>query len=142
MKKQKGIVLFFSLIVLVIMTVIGVALAVNSTQSIRMAGAGSERIEAMAAAHGALDSVVSVNKGVALANLTGEINAGTMLGVTSTITPLQLEDVSCQRSANANSSNLVSCRRSEISSVSSFGRNDMGRLTVVAGVEQEVLTGS
>lgn len=124
------------------MTVIGVALAVNSTQSIRMAGAGSERIEAMAAAHGALDSVIDTNQGAALANLTGEFDAGTMLGVTSTITPLLVDDVSCQRSASANSSNLVSCRRSEISSVSTFGRNDMGRLTVTAGVEQEVLTGS
>ncbi|MBW8184441.1 pilus assembly PilX family protein [Shewanella nanhaiensis] len=142
MKKQKGMILFFSLIVLVIMTVIGVALAVNSTQSIRMAGAGSERVEAMAAAHGALDSVIDNNQGVALANLTGEVNAGTMLGVASTITPLQLDDVSCQRSANASSSNLISCRRSEITSVSSFGRNNMGRLTVVGGVEQEVLTGS
>ncbi|ACA85589.1 pilus assembly PilX family protein [Shewanella woodyi] len=142
MKKQEGMILFFSLIVLVIMTVIGVALAVNSTQSIRMAGAGSERVEAMAAAHGALDSVIDSNQGVALANLTGEMNAGTMLGVASTITPLQLDDVSCQRSANASSSNLISCRRSEITSVSSFGRNNMGRLTVVGGVEQEVLTGS
>ena len=45
-KRQQGIVLFFSLIVLVLMTLIGVALAVNSTQSLRMSGAGSERIEA------------------------------------------------------------------------------------------------
>lgn len=34
------------------MTVIGVALAVNSTQSLRMSGAGSERIEAKAIADG------------------------------------------------------------------------------------------
>ncbi len=143
MKKQKGIVLFFSLIILVIMTVIGVALAVNSTQSIRMAGAGSERVEAMAAAHGALDSVIDVNKGLVLASLPAGITAaGTMLGVTSTITPLQLSDVGCQRSSDASSANLISCRRSEISSVAAFGRNNMGQLTVVAGVEQEVLTGS
>ncbi|MGZ0787976.1 PilX N-terminal domain-containing pilus assembly protein, partial [Pseudomonas saponiphila] len=43
MKKQKGIVLFFALIILLLMTIIGVALAVNSTQSMRMSGAGSER---------------------------------------------------------------------------------------------------
>ena len=142
MKNQQGIVLFFSLIILAIMTVIGTALAVNSTQSIRMAGAGSERIEAMAAAHGALDSVINTNQGAAFANLTDVFNAGTILGVTSTITPLQLDDVSCQRSANSSSAHLISCRRSEISSVSSFGRSNMGRLIVVAGVEQEVLSGS
>ena len=55
MKKQEGMVLFFSLIILIIMTVIGVALAVNSSQSMKMAGAGSERVEAMSAAQGAQD---------------------------------------------------------------------------------------
>lgn len=140
MKKQKGVVLFFSLIILVIMTVIGVALAVNSTQSIRMAGAGSERVEAMAAAHGALDSVIAANEGDVLTNLpVGTTPAGTMLGVTSVMSPLQLNDVGCQRSATASGSGLISCRRSEISSVAAFGRNNMGQLTVVAGVEQEVM---
>ncbi|NRB25268.1 PilX N-terminal domain-containing pilus assembly protein [Shewanella sp.] len=143
MKKQEGIVLFFSLIILLVMTVIGVALAINSNQSIRMAGAGSERVEAMAAAHGALDSVIDANKGVVLASLpAGRTSAGTMLGVTSTITPLQLNDVGCQRNSNASSANLISCRRSEITSVAVFGRNNLGQLTIVAGVEQEVLTGS
>ncbi|MCD8558337.1 MAG: pilus assembly PilX N-terminal domain-containing protein, partial [Shewanella xiamenensis] len=52
MRKQKGIVLFFALIVLLLMTIIGVALAVNSTQSMRMSGAGSERIEAKSIADG------------------------------------------------------------------------------------------
>jgi len=143
MKKQKGVVLFFSLIVLMIMTVIGVSLAVNSSQSMRMAGAGSERIEAMASAHGALDSVINANQGAILANLpAGETNAGTMLGVTSTITPLQLDDVSCQRTTKPNSANLISCRRSEISNVASFGRSNMGQLSIITGIEQEVLTGS
>ncbi|MBE7215623.1 pilus assembly PilX N-terminal domain-containing protein [Shewanella benthica] len=143
MKKQKGIVLFFSLIILLIMTVIGVALAVNSNQSIRMAGAGSERVEAMAAAHGAQDSVIATNAGTLLTNLSPGITpAGTMLGVTSTMSPLQLNDVGCQRNSKASSANLISCRRSEIISIAAFGRNNLGQLTIVAGVEQEVLTGS
>jgi len=142
-KKQKGVVLFFSLIILVIMTVIGVALAVNSTQSIRMAGAGSERVEAMAAAHGALDSVIAANEGTVLTDLPAGITpAGTMLGVTSVMSPLQLNDVGCQRNAAASAATLVSCRRSEISSVAVFGRNNMGQLTVVAGVEQKVIAGT
>ena len=64
MKNQRGVVLFFALIVLIIMRLIGVALAVNSTQSLRMAGAGAERIEAIAIANGALDSVISKYKAV------------------------------------------------------------------------------
>lgn len=58
MKRQKGVVLFFALIVLIIMTVIGVALAVNSTQSLRMSGAGSERLEAKALADGGCSIVI------------------------------------------------------------------------------------
>ncbi|MCL1056981.1 pilus assembly PilX N-terminal domain-containing protein [Shewanella gelidimarina] len=145
MKKQQGIVLFFSLIVLIIMTVIGVALAVNSSQSMRMAGAGSERIAAMAAAHGAQAQVLENNKGSVLANSIIEIKTidNTMgVSVENKITPLQLQDVSCQRSTKASSSNLISCRRFEASSKATFGRSDMGGLSVVAGIEQEVLTGS
>lgn len=141
MKKQKGIVLFFSLITLLIMTVIGLALAINSNQSIRMAGAGSERVEAMAAAHGAQDSVIAANAGNLLTNLPAGITAaGTMLGVTSTISPLELYDVECLRDPNPTEG--ISCRRSEITSVAAFGRNNMGQLTVVAGVEQEVMGSS
>lgn len=142
MKKQKGIVLFLSLIVLVIMTVIGIALAVNSNQSMRMAGAGSERVEAMASAHGAQDSVIDTNKGAILSNLDAVLNAGTMLGVTSTITPTPFVDVNCQRKPDASGPGSFLCRRAEISSVAAFGRNNMGQLTIVAGIEQEVITGS
>lgn len=142
MKKQKGIVLFLSLIVLIIMTVIGIALAVNSNQSMRMAGAGSERVEAMASAHGAQDSVIDTNKGAVLANLNMVMDAGTTLGVTSTITPTPFVDIACQRKPDASGAALISCRRAEITSVATFGRNNMGQLTIVAGVEQEVLTGS
>ena len=70
MRKQKGIVLFFALIVLLLMTIIGVALAVNSTQSMRMSGAGSERIEAKAIADGGLEAVLEkVNKEKSLTTL-------------------------------------------------------------------------
>ncbi|GGB60140.1 pilus assembly protein PilX [Shewanella inventionis] len=142
-KKQQGIVLFFSLIVLVLMTIIGVALAVNSTQSLRMAGAGSERIEAMASAKGAQDKVISANAGSTMATMTVETTSlDGALGVSNTITPMNAGDVSCQRSATASSGNLISCRRVEVSSAATFGRSDMGLVTVVAGIEQEVLTGS
>ncbi|GGP85405.1 pilus assembly protein PilX [Shewanella ulleungensis] len=142
-KKQQGIVLFFSLIVLVLMTLIGVALAVNSTQSLRMAGAGSERIEAMASAQGGQDKAILANQGTTMATMTvASTTVDAALGVSNTITPMVVGDVSCQRSTKANSGNLISCRRVEISSSSTFGRSNMGLVTVVAGIEQEVLTGS
>ncbi|AQS37534.1 PilX N-terminal [Shewanella psychrophila] len=143
MKKQEGMVLFFSLIVLIIMTVIGVALAVNSSQSMKMAGAGSERIEAMSAAQGAQDRVVANNQGATMANMEGTMTfVDAALGVTNTLNPLAAGDVNCQRSTKASSANLVSCRRIEISSAATFGKKNLGQLSVVAGVEQEVLTGS
>ena len=143
MKKQEGMVLFFSLIVLMIMTVIGIALAVNSSQSMKMAGAGSERIEALSAAQGAQDRAVANNQGATMANIVGTIIVvDAALGVTNTLNPLAAGDVNCQRSTKASSANLISCRRVEISSLATFGKKNMGQLTVVAGVEQEVLTGS
>lgn len=139
-RKEKGIVLFFSIIILLIMTVIGVALAVNSTQSIRMAGAGSERIEAMANAHGALDRLVDSNKGTDFASLTANPAdiTDSEFPVTSSLSLLADNGV-CKRSSQATQPDLIGCVTIEISSQATFGRNNMGQLTVVSGIEQEIL---
>ncbi len=143
MQKQQGMVLFFSLIVLIIMTVIGVALATNSNMSMKMAGAGSERIEANIIANGALDKVIDDNKGSNFANMTVE-TVSSVMGETQLVSPVLyngiVQDVQCQRRSNASSKPLDGCRRIEISSSASFGKNDMGNLTVVAGVEQELIS--
>ena len=142
-QKQQGIVLFFSLIILVIMTVIGVALAVNATQSLRMAGAGSERVEAMLSAQGAQDKVIIANQGTTLTNMAAvSVQNDLALGVTNTMTPLVNDDVPCARAPKATGPNLISCRRVEISSAAAFGRSQLGLVTVVSGIEQKVLTGS
>ena len=143
MVRQKGVVLFFSLIVLLIMTVIGVALAVNSTQSIRMAGAGSERVEAVAVAHGAQDRVIANNSGtnLALIRTVTTIVDGTF-DVINTLTPLSDGDVDCMRALHPDQVGKIDCVPMEISSEVTFGRSDMGRLTVVAGIEQKVLAGT
>ena len=153
MNRQKGIVLFFALIVLLLMTIIGVALAVNSTQSMRMSGAGSERIEAKLIADGGLEAAIDVNKGTILAKISAIISTSEF-GSEQTLTPIPYEvdalgnvvisakDVGCLRSTNPYSGNLVSCRQVEISSTVTFGRDNLGQLTVVEVVEQEVLTGS
>lgn len=154
MQKQKGVVLFFSLIVLIIMTVIGVALAVNSTQSLRMAGAGTERIEAKALADGGIAAVLLDKTPAFLATMSNVDNANNYSGGTQVLTPLPLVDdgagglkvepknVSCQRSADASGTDLFKCRRVEVSSTVSFGRDNLGQLTVITGIEQEVLNGS
>jgi type IV pilus assembly protein PilX len=159
MKRQKGVVLFFALIVLIIMTVIGVALAVNSTQSLRMSGAGSERLEAKALADGGVAALLLDKPQSYFANLSDidsdnnylDPNPDEPWQVVQVVTPLpfvddgtgnlvvQPKNVSCQRTANATGANLVNCRRVEISSTTTFGRDNLGQLTVVAGVEQQVL---
>ncbi|MCL1141471.1 pilus assembly PilX family protein [Shewanella gaetbuli] len=144
MKKQKGIVLFFALIVLVIMTVIGVALAVNSTQSLRMASAGAERLDAKAVADGGLAQVILNNSGALFANLSAKKTESNFGGV-QVITPLpetSVRDVGCQRTSNATGADLVSCRRVEVTSTVAFGRDSLGTLTVASGIEQQVLTGN
>jgi type IV pilus assembly protein PilX len=138
-KKQQGIVLFFSLIVLVLMTLIGVALAVNSTQSLRMAGAGSERLDAMASAQGAQDKTIVANADT-MANMTAiSTTIDNELGVSNTLTPMIIGDVGCQRSPAATEPNLINCLRFEVSSAATFGRSDMGLVTIVSGIEKEVL---
>ncbi|MBR9729535.1 PilX N-terminal domain-containing pilus assembly protein [Shewanella intestini] len=142
-KKQQGIVLFFSLITLILMTIIGVALAVNATQSLRMAGAGAERVSAKSTAIGAQHQVLNDTQGDVMANIVAPIHINnSALNVSSTITPMTNNDVNCQRSSKAYSAASVSCRRAEVESTITFGRSDYGRLTVVSGVEQEVFTGS
>jgi len=141
MKKQQGIVLFFALIVLIIMTVIGVALAVNSSQSLRMSGAGSERVEFKAVADGGLQAVIVKYQGALFANLNAT-KTEALFNATQQLTPIPSigpMNVGCQRTANATGANLVNCRRVEISSTKVFGRDNLGQLTVVAGVEQQVL---
>lgn len=142
LKRQQGIVLFFSLIVLVMMTVIGVALAVSSTQSLRMSGAGSERIEAIAAAHGALEKVITDSSGAGFVTMDMEKGMSitdVALGVKSEVEALTKADVNCQRSADASSGDLIKCIRIQINSTAEFGRDNLGSLTTVNGVEQEVL---
>ena len=139
-RKEKGIVLFFSIIILLIMTVIGVALAVNSTQSIRMAGAGSERIEAMANAHGAQDRLIDSNEGKTFATLPANPAdiTDSEFPVTSSLNRLS-SGGTCIRPIHATEPGLIACVTIEISSQATFGRNNMGQLTVVSGIEQEIL---
>ena len=151
MRKQKGIVLFFALIVLLLMTIIGVALAVNSTQSMRMSGAGSERIEAKSIADGGLEAAIAANRGPSLATLTN-VTTGTEFGAKQTLTPIPFEldasgnvvvgakDVECQR--NSKPTPFIDCRRVEIRSTANFGRDNLGQLTVIMLVEQEVIAGT
>jgi type IV pilus assembly protein PilX len=142
LQKQHGVVLFFSLIILVIMTVIGVALAVNSTQSLRMAGAGSERIEAMMSAHGAQEKIIAAKQGKFMANMPAVVIENDLeLDVVNTITPMSpvaFGNSGCQRDPLGNGT-FMGCRAMEVSSTASFGRNDLGQVTVVAGVEQQII---
>ncbi|MGB0892778.1 MAG: pilus assembly PilX family protein [Parashewanella sp.] len=144
MKKQRGVVLFFALVVLILMTIIGVSLATNSIQSIKMAGAGAERLEAIAHAQGSQASFVEKYQGKPmLTDLTAKrIETDAALKVTHTITTLAAGDTNCGRSSYANSAKNISCRKIQVSSAASYGRGDLGRLIIVAGIEQQVLSGN
>ncbi|MBM7071564.1 pilus assembly protein PilX [Shewanella sp. 202IG2-18] len=124
MKKQNGIVLFFAIIVLLLLTIIGVSLAVNSSMSIQMSGAGSEKIEALLTAQGKLkDGVTAIREGRAVG---GDVN-------------VRIARLPCPRLASANSDdqgavvNNFVCR--EIGVTETYGKNNLGQLTVVFGVK-------
>lgn len=128
------------------MTVIGVALAVNSTQSIRMAGAGSERIEAMSHAQGAQERLMSNKKGnyfITLPALPLDI-IDNELRVVNRLTRMSDvgAEVNCMRNRFPNEASKIKCVPVEISSKAIFGRNDMGQLTIVVGIEQEYRAGN
>ncbi|WP_335923668.1 PilX N-terminal domain-containing pilus assembly protein [Shewanella chilikensis] len=150
MRQQRGVVLFFALIILIILTLIGVALAVNSSQSLRMAGAGAERVEAKALADGGLQAVLNAKSQAELATMTTVDDDNSFLGGSQVLTPLPLKNdgtvdaknVACQRSRDASGTDLIKCRRVEVSSQVQYGRDNLGQLTVIEGVEQEVLNGS
>jgi len=138
MKTQQGMVLFFSLIVLLIMTVVGVAIAMSSTQSLRMSQAGAERVKASVAVQGALNAVVVDNQGSVLANLDEPLAINNpAYQATSTLTPLTEGDVACARSTRPTAG--VACRKIEVTSQVSFGRDNTAQLFFVTGLEQEVL---
>ena len=119
MKKQQGIVLFFAIIVLLLMTIIGVSLATNSTMSIKMAGAGAERIEALNRAQGKL------------AVQTNEVLGNDVV--------IRVPQVRCPRTSTADSANALPeagengfiCR--EFGVTETYGRQNMARITVVMG---------
>ena len=152
-QRQRGVVLFFALILLVIMTFIGVALALNSGQSLRMAGASSEQIDARAVADGGLAAVLNSMSGGNLATLSQQ-TARELFNGKQTLTPIPLVDdgagglkvlpqnVSCLRNPKGSGTELLRCRRVEISSSVEFGRDNLGQITVTEGIEQQVLNGS
>ncbi|KFZ38267.1 pilus assembly protein PilX [Shewanella mangrovi] len=143
LNRQTGVVLFFALILLIVMTVIGVALAVNAGQSLRMAGAGAERIEAKATADGGLATVFNETAPSFWATMTTS-GAQTVLGSSAFSLPKgeTPANVSCQRTEAASGTNLISCRRVEVSNSVTYGRSGLGSITVTQGIEQEVLNGS
>lgn len=144
--KQAGVVLFFALILLIVMTFIGVALAVNAGQSLRMAGAGTERIEAKALADGGLANALNTVLPSYWATIVLDEGETSVANDGLTYTPLPIgnvpKSVACQRSSEASATNLIACRRIEISNNVVYGRDDLGSITVTQGIEQEVLNGS
>ncbi|RYV02564.1 pilus assembly protein PilX [Shewanella sp. OPT22] len=123
MQKQKGVVLFFAIIVLLLLTIIGVSLATNSSMSLMMAGSGTERLEALLTAQGKLKN------GVEAIRMGNEVAEDIII---------RNDRLTCPRVGNANSNNQGAvvnkfiCR--EIGATETYGRNDAGQVTVVVGV--------
>ncbi|GLS82560.1 pilus assembly PilX family protein [Paraferrimonas haliotis] len=141
LNNQQGIVLFFALVVLLILTVIGTSLAVSSGFSARMATTSAERVESLHTINGSQLRLIDEEaakqgeslfvKGVGTTSVT---DANT--GVASDIK--FLVETGCRRSSSASSASTFSCRQSEVASQVSFGKNNRGNIGIVSAVEQPV----
>ncbi len=126
MKKQQGVVLFFAIIVLLLMTIIGVSLATNSTMSLKMAGAGAERIEALNCAQGELERYPLIKP----VNSNLKVQCPGHPSITMTWIPEK--EIMCARESRAESNadnSPFACMR--VGLEVSYGRNDMGRIKLV-----------
>ncbi|GLP97142.1 PilX N-terminal domain-containing pilus assembly protein [Paraferrimonas sedimenticola] len=141
MKHQQGIVLFFALVVLLVLTVIGTSLAVSAGFSARMASTSAERVEAFHMINGAQLRLIEDE-----ASRAGDSRFVTVTG-TDQVTDASLNvnsdiefniETGCRRSSTASSASLFGCRHLDVTSRTTFGRNNRGNVAVVSAVEQPV----
>ncbi len=150
-KQQHGIVLFFALIVLILMTIIGVALASNSTQSLQMASSGAERLEAISKVNGSQERFLNQNQGSAVMTdlIAPLLMSDSVMNAKHIIKPVgcnqdemgnctsQILDTDCGRSATGSSA--FKCRKIEVSTSAKYGRNNLGTVNICSAIEQQVL---
>lgn len=152
-RNQGGLVLFVALIFLLIITILGVALLTNSSMDVKMAGAASDRTEALQTANGVLDDVImNAVTSEAFLKSTGDYNNGLAVNTGLTdeggnarqaVVHFDVE-ASCPRSENGTGTDTFVCRHFHDVSEVTFGRRNLGRLEVTNGVSQPLIapTGS
>ncbi|WKE64957.1 PilX N-terminal domain-containing pilus assembly protein [Gallaecimonas kandeliae] len=150
---QRGLVLFVALIFLLIITILGVALLSNSAMDAKMAGAASDRTEALQAANGVLDDVL-MNADTNRAFLSDASSYSSGLTID---TSLKDEDgnarqatvhfdgeSSCPRSEKGTGTDTFVCRHFHDSADVAFGRRNLAKVETTNGISQPLIapTGS
>lgn len=145
--QQSGLVLFVALIFLLVITILGVALLSNSAMDAKMAGAVSDRTDALQAGNGVLGDVMkNANTSRAfLQDLTAyphqvDTSLTDSSGNARQATVEFKQESSCPRSRNGSSSDVFICRHFTDSADITFGRHQLGQLEVVNGVSQPLIS--
>lgn len=144
---QSGLVLFVALIFLLIITILGVALLSNSAMDAKVAGAVSDRAEALQTGNGMLGDVIknAATNSTFLQDITAyPITVNTTLtdneGNSRQTTVVYKLEATCPRSERGNSSDTFTCRHFTDSATVTFGRYQLGQLKVVNGVAQPLIS--
>ncbi|GAA4874043.1 pilus assembly protein PilX [Ferrimonas pelagia] len=140
--QQHGMVLIVTTLLLLILTLVALGLATRTRQAMQISAAGIAREGALQQANGGQEGFVEAQRLMRGDSIfvTAQGEPGEVLGVENEVTFL-VETV-CRRSRNATASGVLSCRQNQLESVIRFGKNQRGRFSVVAGVEQPVLISS
>lgn len=139
---QRGIALFTTLILLVVVTLTSVLLIRNAGFETKISGAYADRIVSEGEVAGAVDELIdSARNGVVNPFVDDELNYPQ--SATATEFPDVVNEIdfvietpgSCQRSEKANSQNLnLVCRLLEMDSALSYSRSNAGQNDVATGL--------
>ena len=144
MKRQRGIVSVVVFLMLLVLTMIAVGLVTRARMTAQMTAATNARSEAWHLANGAQAGFVESQRlargDSALISNADVYTSTEASGVVNTVT-FRVE-TQCRRSRSATAVGIVACRHSELDSAVTYGKNNRGSLSVVAGVEQPVLNTS
>ena len=121
MKHQSGIVLVVSLVFLIALMGIASMLMLNTVIDMKMAGANQDKVIALEAAMGELESVMLSD-----------------ISIAEVSNPVDVSD--CPASKNGYSTNIVKCRVVKTSITKKYGKNSSNEIEVHASVSKQVLS--
>lgn len=143
MKQEQGAALIIAMLIMVLLVAIGMSLMKTSSQDLKMADAAAERKMLMNMLEGANDEALAQGGiSTTISNLDDELNFSSAAFAETGVTMTPRGEYDCKRSFNASSTNVMtSCKYVDIRVSSQYGKGNVARLSITAGVEQGIING-